>query len=69
MRKIIEETKAYIIEIKAKDDKNSSEFRVMLEHSNGEREVSYQHWTTRAEAEKAILAYAKDRGSEIQRLQ
>lgn len=66
MRQIMEEIKAYIIEM-IKKDGGGSEFHIMLEHSDGEREISYQHWATRVEAGEAILAYAKAKGAEVQR--
>lgn len=66
MREILEEIKAYVIEV-VNTIEGGSEFHIMLEHSDGEREISYQHWPTRTEAQDAIIAYAKDKGADIQR--
>jgi len=42
-------------------------YKVMLEHPNGDREISHQTYSTRDEVEAAVRKYAEDTNGTIQR--
>lgn len=50
-------------------DGSRNRYHMVLEHPDGKREMSHQHWPTIQEAEQAIKQYAKDREAVIHRAQ
>ncbi len=60
------EVKAYIVGLRKNPD-DELLYHVMIEHPDGEQEISYQYWSSKTEAETALEQYAKDRGAEISR--
>lgn len=61
------ELKVFIACIESPTEPNR--YHMVLEHPDGRREMSHQHWPTIQEAERAIKQYAKDREAVIHRVQ
>ena len=61
------EINVFILEACGGNCKN--QFKIMLQHPNGDQEISDQTFGSRAEAEAAVMQYAKDRDGTMNRLQ